>query len=353
MRTLAYNIILLTILTIGSVELRAAKRTEVEKRKSIEKTYQVTKNHLLDITNKFGRVHINTWDKSQIDVNIEMIARGRNDARAEDLLNKIEIRISDSGSLLKFETDLKGSFNNKKSETFEINYTVNMPKVNPLNLKNSFGSAYLGDLEGRLDLNISYGDVTAEKLTGDSKIKISFGEGELDMVKEGDVTIKYSDVDIEEIGDIDLEQGYSDVTVEKAGDIEVTCKYGQLEIEELTGASGYIGFSDFEIGDLHKSLDLETAYSGGFKVDKVKKGFERIVLQGKFGAFRLGLEEGLNGTFDADLKFADLNHSDADIELTYKIKGDTKSTYKGKIGNGTGGNISVTSSYGDVKFFRR
>ena len=351
MRKLAYKLLLLATVFILCNQSIAKGRDDVERSKRIEKSYTVGTQHLLDITNKFGRVHVNTWNKSQVEVKIEVIARGRNEERAQIILDQIDVSIIDSGNLLKFVTELKGNMNNKNSETFEINYLVNMPSMNALNLKNSFGETYLADFAGNLDLDVSYGELKADRLTGTSNVKISFGDGEIDLMKSGDLTINYSDVEIEELGNVKLEQGYSDVSIERANSLNLNSKYGDLSIGELVSVVGYVGFSEFSLDKLYSSMELETAYSGGFKVSEVSKDFKKILLKGKFGTFKIGIEKGSNATFEADLKFCDLNYSGIELDFSYKVKEDFKSEYKGKIGNGSGGKISVTSSYGDVKFY--
>ena len=351
MRKSAYKLLILaTVFTLCNQSI-AKGRDDVERSKRIEKSYTVGTQHILDITNKFGRVHVNTWNKSQIEVEIEVKARGRNEERAQNILNQIDVSINDSGNLLQFETELKGNINNKNSETFEINYLINMPMMNALNLKNSFGETYLADFGGILDLDVSYGELKVDRLTGKSKVKISFGDGEIDLMKTGDLTIKYSDVEIEELGNVKFAQGYSDVSVERANSLDLNCKYGDVNIGELVNVVGSVDFSEFIVDKLYSSMELETSYSGGFRVTEVSKDFKKIHLKGKFGSFKIGFEKGSNATFEADLKFCDLNYSGIDLDFTYKVKEDFKSEYKGKIGNGSGGKISVTSSYGDVKFY--
>lgn len=352
MKKLIYKIILLVVVSIIVGEVKAGKRDEVESKKAIDKSYKVSSQHILDITNKFGRVHINTWDKKEFDIKIEIIARGRNEERARQVLDQIEVRIVEAPNLIKFETELKGNIDNKKSESFEINYLVNMPPSNALNLKNSFGETYLADFSGDLDLDVSYGGIKAGSLTGDSKIKISFSEGEIDEVENGRLTIKYSDVDIEKMGDVKLEQGYSDVSVETAGNLNIDTKYGDLNIGRLESVIGNVDYSDFTVEQLLVSMELETSYSGGFRVGEVARGFKKINLEGKFGAFRLGFADGVSCTFETKLKFCDLSYSGLDVDLSYKMKEDFRNEYRGKIGQGAGGTISIVSSYGDVKLHK-
>lgn len=351
MKKLAYNLIALIVVVglLTDVAVAKEKGLDFEKSRKISKSYKVQSNVKLEIENTFGRVHINTWDQSTITVDIEIIARMHNESRAQALLDRIEIDINESSSVISFETRL-GNLKNRDREEFEINYKVNMPKSNPLKLRNSFGDNYLGDLSGDNEINISYGDLRFENLTGESDIKISFSDGSIRTMKRGEIEIKYSDVEINEIGMAKFEQGFSDVEVEKAGTLDLTSKYGDVEIGVIQGIKGYVGYSEFSIDRLEVELDMETSYSGGFTINEVAKEFSEITLDGKFGDFRISFEEGTNFTFDTELSFSDFSYSGLPLDFDYRIREDFKARYKGKMGTGQGGHIRIDTSYGDIRF---
>ncbi|WP_084371341.1 DUF4097 family beta strand repeat-containing protein [Reichenbachiella faecimaris] len=351
MKKLAYNLmIVVTLIGLLSGGLEGKdKGLDYEKSRKISKSYDVKSNVRLAIENSFGRVHINTWDQNKITVDIEIIARMNNESRAQDLLDKIEIDIEESSSEISFETRL-GNLRNRDREEFEINYKVNMPKKNPLRLKNSFGGNYIGDLMGESDIDISYGDLKIEKLFGLTDIKISFSDGSIQLIKQGEIEIKYSDVEINELGVVRMEQGFSDVEVEKIGTIDLTSKYGDMEIGTVQGIKGYVGYSEFSIDRLEVELDMETSYSGDFTINEVAKGFSKILIDGKFGDYRISFEEGTNFTFDTELSFSDFSYSGLPLDFDYKVKEDFKSRYKGRMGSGQGGFIRIDTSYGDIRF---
>lgn len=326
----------------------AAAKSNVEKKKTIHKTYTVKDFVKLSIDNSFGRVHINTTSGSEMDVKVEVIAKQRSEERALEMLDKININISESGNVISFETDIDGKMNNRGGEGFEVNYTVSMPRANPLYLNNSFGDTYVSDLDGDAELKISYGDVKTESLNGTNKIKLSFGDGYFKRVKSGEIEVKYSDASFGELGVVKLEQGFSDVEVDKAKTIDLTSKYGDMDIGSVEGVRGYIGYSDLTIDYLMIEADLEASYAGGFNLDKVSRGFKSITLRGKFSSFDVSFEEGTNGTFEASVKYGDFDYSSDLMKLTYKNKSDNHAEYKGTIGNGKGGKLVIQTSYGNI-----
>src|SRR5690606_10586096 len=127
-----------------------------EKRKTFDKTYKVSKSDVLNIDNKFGSVHVNTWNRSEIQVKVDIISRANSDQVAQEMLNKINVTDNRSGNNIVVRTEM-GSMNSKSGhQSFEINYTVNMPADNNLMVKNSFGNVYLPDMKGKVDLHVRY-----------------------------------------------------------------------------------------------------------------------------------------------------------------------------------------------------
>lgn len=349
MKKLAYSLVV-WVATIGLlVQPAIGGGLDYEKSREISKSYQVNSKVKLEINNTFGRVHINTWDKNEITVDIEIIARMNSESRAQDLLDKITVDIEQSAELISFDTRL-GKLKNRDREEFEINYKVNMPKANPLKLKNSFGANYIGNRTGDNEIDISYGELRIEELLGETEIKISFSDGSIQRIQKGELEIKYSDVEIEELGMVKMEQGFSDVEIERIETIDLTSKYGDMEIGTVKGIKGYVGYSDFSIRRLEVEMDIESAYSGDFTINEVAKGFNEILIDGKFGDYRISFEDGASFRFDVALSFSDFSYSGLSLDFDYKVKEDFKAQYKGKMGSGQPGYIKIDSSYGDIRF---
>ena len=137
---LRYNLLGLCLLlsTIGWA------KDQDQKKKFVEKNYQVTTNTKLRIDNKFGKVEVNSWEKNEFDIKVEIIGKGRNEERAQRILNAIDIDITESSTEIEFETEIE-STKNKNEEGFEINYRIYMPEGNPLEIKNSFGDVTMGN----------------------------------------------------------------------------------------------------------------------------------------------------------------------------------------------------------------
>ncbi len=328
----------------------AAWAQEVEKEKRISKSYKVNDSRLeLSIRNKFGRVQVATWDKPQIDVEVIIKVDRRNEARADKMLEQINVSIAESSQAISFETRIDGSLNNRNDESFEINYEIKMPSNLPLRIKNSFGDTYIGPYDGTANLDIAYGNIKAENFSNDLTLELSFGNGDIKGAKKSNLTVKYSKLEMGKVTNATINQQFSDVVIEDLADVSLDAKYGNLKFGTLNNITGKVSFSGFKLDKLNQSIDLTTSYSGDFTIRQVAQNFQRINLQGKFGSFDIGLQNGTNATIESTLKFCDMSYSGVPFDFNYVVKDHNSKEYRGKLGTGAGGSIRISSDYGDVR----
>lgn len=255
--------LILSFLVIG--------KDQDEKKKFIEKSHKVSASTVLRIENKFGKVEINSWDKNEFSIKVEMIGEGRNEERAQRILDNIDVDISESSTEISYITQIPTNTKNKNDEGFEINYTIYMPEGNPLKVRNSFGDVTMGNRGAALDLDVSYGSMKVGNVEGFSEVRLSFGSGSIGDIKEGDFRIKYSKFEIDSGTRMDIEQGFSDVEIGEVDELEIESKYGGVEIEKAGKIDAEAHFSGFEVEELTGSLELDCSYLGDFSIDRLAK----------------------------------------------------------------------------------
>lgn len=345
---LTYNLAFLLLL--AGFTSQSSGKQQIEKRKVVDKNYTVSATTELRITNKFGDIEINTWDKNEFGIKVEIVGKGKNADRAQSILDAIELDIDEGSSEISFSTDIE-KMKNKNNEGFEINYTISMPEDNPLYIKNSFGDVSMGDRNSDLDITVAYGSMKVGNVNGTTDLKLSFGSGNISNMNNGNVTVKYSDFEIGIANSLDLEQSFSKIEIESVNVLELKSKYGSVEIEKANIIDADVHFSGFEIDELTGELELDCSYIGDFKIRRLAKTFTLVDIEGKFGSYEIGIEPGLNADIEAEFSFADLKvYSDIDATFHYRVKEHNKSVYKGIIGKGDNSKrIRIDSGYGNLR----
>lgn len=327
---------------------------QVSKEKTIQKNFPLQGVRTLSIDSKFGTIHINTGNVSQIQMKVTLIAKAKNTERAEKLLNTLNVEI-EQGSIIRLKTT-QGNTNSPKvlipsftqggntnsnntkmsnNESFEVNYLITMPENIALDLENKFGSIYLANHRAALNINLGYGSLKAEKLSGEEQknIQVSFGSANIDFLENANVEVSYSD--------LKLQEGKS---------IDFSGKYGNCEITKVHQITGSSSFSKFLIGTLTGKLQMYSKHDGEFQIKQVKAGFSGIDLEASFTQLSIGFEANTSFKFDVDVKFSELKIDQKLYTITSKEEQKTSAHYAGHKGTQARAMVKIESKYGDVKF---
>lgn len=307
----------------------------VEKTKSYSKSYNVDGNDVINIDNKFGKITVITWAKSEVKVDVQIKVGANDGDKAQKLLDNVTIRDSKDGSGVSFKTyinqndDDNGSWGNlfgKKNSVrkMEINYTVYMPAKNPLTITNKYGSTELPDLSGKLNINNSYGSLNAKSLSNPAcQIRVKYGSATIG-------TLTGSDLDV---------------------------AYGSLNLGDCDKLNADVSYGSAKIGRITTSGNINVKFSGALKIGEVDKNVKNLSVNSSYSSVKLGVSDGQNADFDITVHYGSFNYGGHDVNITSKTPADGErgfsptKTYKGHLGKGgSDRTITISTSYGSVSF---
>ena len=325
--------------------------SQVDKSKEINKTYDFSAQGRLSLENKYGDMHIDTWDKNRVEVRVVVKARKSSESKAQEYLNKVEIDISDNNKNdLSFKTIINGSINNRNDDRLEIDYHVKAPIGFSMALKNSYGNLYLGNTDGDVQLKVAYGNLKVDKMSGTVNLKVSYGNGEVESIGSGAMVVSYSNLSVEKIGNVDLTNNYSNIDLGETSDVEVSNKYGNVTMDANRSLKGFSKYGSVKIAKLYESISFDITHGGGLKVGWISKNFSKIDIESSYASVVLKFEKGMSAMLDAEMKYCDLKNYDIPFDHTFVDESGTQKEYRGKLGAGSGtSRISIVSGYGNVK----
>jgi len=203
-----YNFILLIgFIALASTAI-ANEEPKVEKKKTYSKSYPVSSNDKISLSNQFGEMKIMTWDKNEVKVDVSITAKADDDKRAQEILDKITIEDGKGSGGVYFKTKFaKDQWNDDKdkgrdrdredrkshrNEGMEINYAVYLPAGNTLNAENQFGAMIVPDYRGEATITSKFGSLKAGKISNGKSVSVEFGTGEIAQLNGGKLTFKFS-----------------------------------------------------------------------------------------------------------------------------------------------------------------
>jgi hypothetical protein len=307
----------------------------VEKTKSYSKSYNVDGNDVINIDNKFGKITVITWAKSEVKVDVQIKVGANDEDKAQKLLDNVTIKDSKDGSGVWFKTSISqndddnGSWGNlfgKKNSIrkMEINYTVYMPAKNPLTITNKYGSTELPDLSGKLNINNSYGSLNAKSLSNPGcQIRVKYGSATIG-------TLTGSDLDV---------------------------AYGSLNLGDCDKLNADVSYGSAKIGRITTSGNINVKFSGALNIGEVDKNVKSLSVNSSYSSVKLGISDGQNADFDITVHYGSFNYGGHDVNITSKTPADGErgysptKTFKGHLGKGgSDKTITISTSYGSVSF---
>jgi hypothetical protein len=328
----------------------ALARSHAEYSKVIRRDYPVNADVQVILDNKFGKIHVNTTDQNTVSVEIKITAVASDESTAAKILDKVLIMASGSASQVEIRTSIdEGGFSGRSRVT--IDYTVSMPASGSLNLTNKFGDVYLGDLNGKAKLNLSYGNMEVSKLNnGDNLVDVRFGKANIDNIKGAVVTLKYSELAVDYAGSMRLDAKYSNLRADKIIAINANLEGGSLKVDRSSVVNIHSKFTDNDLDVVDQSIDLDLQY-GNFEVGEMPADFTSINVTNKYGNVSITLPSTAAYRLDADLRYCDLDLPKTKSKFSFYSTTPTSKTFKGLVGTedeNVKQKITIRSEYGNI-----
>jgi hypothetical protein len=312
----------------------------VERRRNIVKVFEVRDPDLLSVDNQYGQVKVNLWTKKDIRVEIVVTANAPSDERASEYLNAVEINEQRVKNQITLTTNIdKKQFggirwNMRKGEKnfIQIDYTVYMPKKNPLIVRNVFGDTDIPSFLAPLVINSRNGSFSANYLeNAENKIDVQYGNARIVKMDGGKMDCQYSTVALDHVNKLILNN-----------------KFGHLSIGDINNLDADIDYSGAKIGTLRGTGKIKLNYSGSFKIEQLTHSSQHVEIQAAYSSVVLPAEA---NSFNVTVTYGKFSYPEDAVNFSMQPSASSQKVkqYQGKVGAGSGTRITITSRYGDVK----
>jgi hypothetical protein len=300
-------------------EKKEKQRYEFFRERNISKTYPAAGN-TLNIDNRFGKVKVITWDKNEIKVDIHIETSSTRKDLADKTFERIDVEDKQDGKNIYFKTihdknKTKENIScNNCNNTMSVDYTIQMPSGNALNIENSFGGIEIPDYNGPVSIKSRYGHLTAGKLAKPQDIAVEFGKANIKSIGNIDLDFKYSTINIDNLtGNCKLKMSF--------------CSYSKISLDNnLTGLTINDSYSSVHLDpapNLSATYSIQTSY--GSVIDKTDIGIRRTDTPEKYGPDLNKRYEGKSGSGNVKI---DIKSSFGNIMIGKGTKDDMKEKKK-------------------------
>jgi hypothetical protein len=360
-KAMNYKIILtvsLIFLTVNSLSAQQNSET-----RSFIKTVPVSRETILELTNKYGTVQITPWNKDSAYVRAEIKAYAKDQSKLRKMFDGISINITDSKYLVKAQTEFTSNIN-MLFESFkgmtskiisydshvEINYYINIPEYLNLKIENKYGDVYMENSTGEFKITISNGSFKANSLGKNSSIKMVFCDAKITSIGSGNIDASFSEVYIGETEDLSINSISSKYDIKKAGIISGESRRDKFFIENIESLHGNSYFTDYKVNNIKKEIDLSTRY-GSISADLIGKGLESININSSYSDISLNFDPDVSYNLDIRYINAFLVLPDKNIKTEQKTLNDDKKEYMtyGTVGTNPGkAKVKIDATRGNI-----
>lgn len=295
------GIVLMSLLWSLSATAQVFERSRHESR-----TFRAFDKTSLEIYNKYGNIHLFTWDKDSVKVEIDLNVKASKEAKADKIFEYIDFEFSDSkyyiiarttfrqgqGSFWTEVTDLANTMFSGSNRA-QVDYNVYLPSGMSVKLENKFGNIYCTDHQGKFEVNLSNGDLKANNLTGKVELDLSFGNAGVHHIESGKVKGSYLEMDLSSAAELFIESKSSTYTIEKSGLLKVNSRRDKFYLDAVASMTGETSFSYVTIKSLANTLQLTAEY-GEVNLKGIKPGFRQVGVDSKYTDINLQLSQQVN-----------------------------------------------------------
>ncbi len=293
-----------------------------QKEKVTEYSYPINSRQTVSIDNRYGKITINNWAKSEIKVIVIVRTAENSERRAQEALNHVRIDQSRSSNAISFKTAIESSDSNWWSmltsgvgdRTLRVDYDIYLPKKNELVLVNRYGAIELSDRDGPVDVSVSYGSLHAGRLNGlGNSLSVAYSKADVEYLKEGNVSVRYGG-------------------------------FALSEAEKLTLA---MNSSSGKIGKINQQANISLRYSGGFEMG-LGPSIRKAEVAAAYSNIRIRPASEAAFNFDVAVSYGGFDYDHNRINIASKSESHTSANYVGYWNKAVDNTVSVSARYGAV-----
>ncbi len=341
----------LTLLTLLSFSLSLSLTAQIEKSKSVEKTFDLGKEGSVSIDHRYGLLKVIQSTDDKVHLNARLRIEGTNEGDIQRALEQFEIDINEFGNRVMIETELSiknwNTRNGRTNLTFKnglkvkglkkitIEMLLAVPDLKALALKNKYEDIIIDhNFNGDVDIEIYDGDLNTKNIAGELELEVKYGKATLKDIGDGDLTLYDSEMEMENGKAVKVSSKYSEYTLGDTESLEIDAYDDKFELGNIKGRLVIKDkYSEIELGNFGEAdLDIYDADLKG------QKGGNLTIQGSKYTKYRFGELTSLTIDESYDDEFILKNMKDVLINRTKYTEF--------SIGE-LSGELKVTSSHDD------
>ncbi len=293
---------------------------QISDSKVLRQSFRAGSDAILEVTNKYGDIHVTHSDNDSITVKVEITASSNTGDKIDALMSDVDVSITQSGTAVRAVTSfrkgitplfesLKGLTKNLVNfdSRLKIDYRIECPRETVLRITNSYGDVYIGDETPVLALKLSNGNLDAAAVGNAQMMELTFCKANVRSVREGKLTLSFSELRAREAGTIKLASVSSKAWVDACRTVDLDSKRDDLHFGTVEVMTGTSYFSDIIADRITGEINMSVKY-GNLSFENVDRRLRLTDIRSSYADIDMALEEG--SAYDLEIR-----HTNAFVSL--------------------------------------
>ncbi|WP_297088567.1 DUF4097 family beta strand repeat-containing protein [uncultured Draconibacterium sp.] len=261
--------------------------------REITKTYRITPETQIEISNKYGKIDIKNWDKDSVRFRISIRVEEKKLSKLEESIDGIDFDITNSEHYLIVRTAVEknrstlGREIKKFKETLlssdgnvQVDYTVWMPDSNRLKVDNKFGDIYIGDYKGEADITLSNGNLKAHNFINTLNLTLNFADASVNSISKGRLDCNFSELFVRNMGTVRIQSKSTEFELQKVENLSANSRRDKFRIRQIELLDARSSFTSFRINELADRIKIQAEY-GDIELEKTAADFSNVNIESK------------------------------------------------------------------------
>lgn len=293
--------------------------------KEINKSFKVTPETRIEISNKYGKVELNTWEKDSVIFEIKIKVEEKKLSKLEKAIEDIDFDFTQSQHFLIARTSVGKNLSGFEKEilkfketilqsdgTMEIDFVVWLPSSNDLKVENKFGDIFIGDYKGDLVINLSNGNLKSHNFEGKVDLTLNFADATINTINTGRLDCNFSDLYIKKAQSLQIKSKSTTFEILEIMNLDADSRRDKFRIRLADKVEARGSFTNFRFNELTDRLTLRADY-GDLDIEKTAPDFSAIFIESKSTDINLYFSEESNFGFE-------ITHSKTELDFCREIE---------------------------------
>ena len=351
-----------TLIILLAASLQFFGQNEFKETVSKHHVFSVIPECQINITNKYGDVILNKWDRDTVVIDIQMVINTEKKEKTEALLELIDFTVVNSEFYIVASTEFgnySGSFINNfnrmmqtlftSSNQLNIKYTVYYPANATIKVDNKYGNVVVDDIQKNLHVKLNNGDLRIGNVGGFLELEQDFGNAHIGNIQDANIKYSFGDMEIKKAKHVKIDSRSGRINITELTILEVKSIRDKYYIGKVQQIIGKTSFSYFNIYRFEQSMKVDSHF-GEMNINGIDKNFSHIDLKGEYTDVYIHVSSDL--AFEIDIEHNNQTEivTTLDAHLEKEQIGDTKYYQtRGYVGSSSAKNkIIISTSSGKI-----